>query len=465
MGSKQSKNRGGLPNAGLVPEALVKKEDINRVEYNSNKKNINREIPFRNLMKIDVNQKENEVKFYDDLINPENFNEKWKYESQKPFNHNTRIFSIFGGKNSGKTTFLSRFTNTNKDISSSTKTNGLGIIFPTDMNSKNFTFVEMPALSNEFFGQKQSLENRLNLSKGYELMFDYAISISNVIFIVVNDYSFEDVQLVNRVKKKVQEDQQKIIIIHNLKDKKTKQECDDYISNLKNTLKLQRNNYVFMSNQKELQDKNTHYYKEEFSRERDDKIVDIIHIIYGNNNEESGNFFNAPAQEFCQSTIATSSSKEAEFNVVDSLNKFLDKESMRFFNKQKKFIKESDGNLKLYDTDETATKDINYACFYEEDKLFVKLELLSTKLKTTFKFERGKNTYNFNGTFTLISLENFLDAEVKEEPDQKKSVLIKINNSTHDLNTKKQTGIERKNGILTIEYDYKEKQDDDDDDD
>jgi hypothetical protein len=57
-----------------------------------------------------------------------------------------------------------------------------------------------------------------------------------------------------------------------------------------------------------------------------------------------------------------------------------------------------------------------------------------------------------------------LEEEVQDEPSQEKSTLIKIDNSTHDLKMK-QTSAERKNGILTLKYEYKEKQDDDDDDD
>jgi hypothetical protein len=136
---------------------------------------------------------------------------------------------------------------------------------------------------------------------------------------------------------------------------------------------------------------------------------------------------------------------------------------MRLFNAQKT-IRASDESLLLKDKDGTGTADIKYACFYDEDELFVKLELLSTKLKSTFKFERKNETYNFNGKFNLIPLIKFLEEEVQDEPSQEKSTLIKIDNSTHDLKMK-QTSAERKNGILTLKYEYKEKQDDDDDDD
>ena len=466
MGSNSSKNKGNVPNDGLIPKYEFTKDDLNKIQRKQTQKKENRTIPFGVPQKIDTKQQKGNVNLiYDCLIFPEEFNKEWKYEAKKEFDHKTVIISVFGKKNSGKTKFLSRFVENVPDIDPISKTNGLGIVFPTDIASKNFTFVEVPTLSDEFFGQQQSLNNTLKLyndSKGHDILFDFTISISNIIFIVVNEYSFEDIQLINRIKKNVQEDYQKIIVVHNLKNKKTKEECNDYVSKIEQLLKLQRNNYVFISNQNNLDEKNKSWYKEQFSRESDEKTVDIVHIIYGQDNEESGNFFNPPAKEFLQSTIATVS-KLNEFNVVKSLNTFLDKESMRLFNAQKT-IKASDESLLLEDKDGSGPTDIKYACYYDEDELFVKLELLSTKLKSTFKFERKNETYNFNGKFNLIPFIKFLEEEVKEEPSQEKSTLIKIDNSTHDLKMK-QKSAERKNGILTIKYEYKEKQDDDDDDD
>ena len=469
MGNNSSKNKGNVPNESLYPKdskVLVTRDDINKIQREPTQKIENRTIPFREPQKIDTKQqKGNDIPFYDCSIYPEKFNEKWNYDAKKEFDNKTVIISVLGKKNSGKTKLLSRFVENVPDIDSISKTNGLGIVFPTDTASKNFTFIEVPTLSDEFFGQQQSLNNTLKLyndSKGHDIIFDFTISISNIIFIVVNDYSFEDIEVINRIKKNVQEDYQKIIVVHNLKNKKTKEECNKYVSQIEQLLKLQRNNYVFISNQNNLDGKNKSWYKEQFSRESDEKTVDIVHIIYGQDNEESGNFFNPPAKEFLQSTIATVS-KLNQFNVVNSLNTFLDKESMRLFNAQKT-IRANGESLLLEDKDGTGTTDIKYACFYDEDELFVKLELLSTKLKSTFKFERKNETYNFNGKFNLIPLIKFLEEEVQDEPSQEKSTLIKIDNSTHDLKMK-QTSAERKNGILTLKYEYKEKQDDDDDDD
>ena len=230
MGSNSSKNKGNVPNDGLIPKVSVTKDDINKIQRKQTQKKENRTIPFGVPQKIDTKQQKGNVNpYYDCLIFPEEFNKKWKYQAKKEFDHKTVIISVVGKKNSGKTKFLSRFVENVPDIDSISKTNGLGIVFPTDIASKNFTFVEVPTLSDEFFGQQQSLNNTLKLyndSKGHDILFDFTISISNIIFIVVNEYSFEDIQLINRIKKNVQEDYQKIIVVHNLKNKKTtKRKC------------------------------------------------------------------------------------------------------------------------------------------------------------------------------------------------------------------------------------------------
>ena len=212
MGGNSSKNKGNVPNDSLIPKVSITMDDINQIQHKRTQIKENRTIPFNNIQRIDTKQQRGNVyQFYDCLIFPEKYNKEWKYKAKnkkefEEFDHNTVIISVFGKKNSGKTKFLSKFIENVPDIDSISKTNGLGIIFPTDITSKNFTFVEVPTLSDEFFGQQQSLNNTLKLyndSKGHDIISDFTISISNIIFVVVNDYSFEDIQLINRIKNKL----------------------------------------------------------------------------------------------------------------------------------------------------------------------------------------------------------------------------------------------------------------------
>ena len=70
-------------------------------------------------------------------------------------------------------------------------------------------------------------DNKIN-----DMFINYLTCISNIILLVVNDYSFEDIQYINKIKNKISSSN-KLFIIHNLKDKETIKFLKDKIESAK----------------------------------------------------------------------------------------------------------------------------------------------------------------------------------------------------------------------------------------
>ena len=74
MGSNSSKNKGNVPNDGLIPKYEFTKDDLNKIQRKQTQKKENRTIPFGVPQKIDTKQQTGNVNLiYDCLIFPEEF--------------------------------------------------------------------------------------------------------------------------------------------------------------------------------------------------------------------------------------------------------------------------------------------------------------------------------------------------------------------------------------------------------
>jgi hypothetical protein len=158
-----------------------------------------------------------------------------KYENQKNI-----LVSVLGKKNSGKTFLLNNINNKiDYDEKSLFKEKNFYIRYAKSPES-NVCYIECPAFDNYF--EETKIEENLEININFYINF--CLKYSQMIILVVNEMTTEDLLMINLIKSKCIQSQ-KIIIIHNLKFYFTKEEIDYYISNyFSNNNKNEKNDEI-----------------------------------------------------------------------------------------------------------------------------------------------------------------------------------------------------------------------------
>lgn len=399
-------------------------------------------------------------KIYDEIIYPTNITTEWSFYKKSKlniFSKTTLILSAIGKKDVGKTKLLLHLLDYDNESSTNLNLKGLGIIYPKNLVTKNVTLLELSGMFSEssiYF--PQTLEKQFyNDSKVNDIFINYIISVSNIILLVVNDYSFEDIEYIHKIKKKINP-MNKLIIIHNLKDKETINECEKYIEKIEYIFVLQQLLYVLSNTNNLSQNFNKYYYREFFERETDNAQIPIVHVIYAKDNTEAGNYYNSTADIFLRSQIASHSSLKV-FNVVNSINNYLYKESLTIFNVQKK-IKANRNILELENIDENAIdpeiKKIKGLCYNSNDILTFKLEIISPKIKFhNISIKRSKEYYSFLFQADILTMLKYLENE-QNQPNKNMKFQFQISIQDGDLLSNKSITTKRVNNCIIITYKF-----------
>jgi hypothetical protein len=356
----------------------------------------------KNLFKFDpplniyTKPKPKRQKLYDEIIYPENLSSKWNYYKKSKlniFSKTTLALSALGKNKSGKTQLLLRLLEYDETLISESSLKGLGIIYPKNMVLKNVTLFELSNIFNEshYNSSNTLVQQMYNDNKINNMFINYLTCISNIILLVVNDYSFEDIQYINKIKNKISSSN-KLFIVHNLKDKETINECEQYIDKLSDIFELQKLYYVLNSNHNIKGNFNKNYYREFFTREKDDVEITIVHVIYAKDNTEAGDYYNPIANSFLKAQIGSTSNLKT-FNVVNTINNYLYQESLKLFNAQK-IVNANRDVLELININEndvdSNVKNPQALCYLENEILTFKFQMAAIKYKLNKKIKRTK---------------------------------------------------------------------------
>lgn len=165
----------------------------------------------------------------------------------------------------------------------------------------------------------------------------FVMKYSNIILLVVDQISYTEQIMIDRIK--TQCDDQKLIIVHNLKTLIYKKQIEDYIEDtLMSSFLLKKERFNKVGEITNEDKTNNYYYIEEIYKEEifslddeeDNDNLQIIHLIMGKDNSEAGNYYNKSAINMIQNIISGCSDLNT-FDVIDKLIKFTVKSSEALF--------------------------------------------------------------------------------------------------------------------------------------
>ena len=419
----------------------------------------------KNLFKFDpplnicTKPKPKRQKLYDEIIYPENLSSKWNYYKKSKlniFSKTTLALSALGKNKSGKTQLLLRLLEYDETLISESSLKGLGIIYPKNMVLKNVTLFELSNIFNEsqYNTSNTLVQQMYNDNKINDMFINYLTCISNIILLVVNDYSFEDIQYINKIKNKISSSN-KLFIVHNLKDKETINECEQYIDKLSDIFELQKLYYVLNSNHNIKGNFNKNYYREFFTREKDDAEITIVHVIYAKDNTEAGDYYNPIANSFLKAQIGSTSNLKT-FNVVNTINNYLYQESLKLFNAQK-IVNANRDVLELININEndvdSNVKNPQALCYLENEILTFKFQMAAIKYKLNIKIKRTKEYYFFWFKFGMLSLLKYLENN-NAQPDKNTEMQIQIPTEDGDLISIKRHDFFKQGNLIAVTYKF-----------
>ena len=374
-----------------------------------------------------------------------------KYENQKNI-----LVSVLGKKYSGKTFLLNNINNKiDYDEKSLFKEKNFYIRYAKSPES-NVCYIECPAFDNYF--EETKIEENLEININFYINF--CLKYSQMIILVVNEMTTEDLLMINLIKSKCIQSQ-KIIIIHNLKFYFTKEEIDYYISNyFSNNNKNEKNDEILkiVTFTGADSDQNKLYFNENYINPSDNnKEIDIIHAVLGN---EDLFFYNSTI-DLIKVNIQSLSHQSQIFNLEKNLINF----SEEFF--QKKSFKINDEKILYYEKSNESeekkfqplysyyidkAKDvfvINIESIYNPDNLKI-----SCSIKQEFQVFKISYTYDIkeNNDKELYKIkDNKIFSDI-QYGDYELTLLIPLNKVYFDSS---KNNILFKNGIIIIEYPIK----------
>lgn len=323
-------------NTELKSSQKPEKEEDKKVEKNEEKKEDKKEDDSQKkkdiIIKEEPNQKIEEIKF-----------------DTKENEIDKTVIGILGLGNVGKSYLLSFFTGKELPTGDSIHTKGISI-----KNIGHFTIldsegIEAPLIKSnisEGFYPKEGLLNKsINESdnmiqkiardkKTVELFIqDFIIEKSDILVIVVGQLTLTEQKLINRIV--TETNKKNIFVIHNLKNFYTKDQIFDYIKTTfkKNIFFKLSNNFSeqIYKGEDALQGKAEFdkYFIETY-RNADNSEKRVIHLIMGNNVEESeAYFFNKTVSDYIKGEMS-SFTEGKKFNIFKELRDFIIKKGRKY---------------------------------------------------------------------------------------------------------------------------------------
>jgi hypothetical protein len=330
--------------------------------------------------------------FYDIVINIDSFNNLkfdkrgWEIEmnekgldnytkytkNEKVMNKLNRV-GILGISGVGKTFILGSIIDKKELKKSHFQTKGISVIYPQD-EGKNFVCIdsqgsEEPIIDLSENNEMREMKEKERKKKVKEyaadkklteiFIQDFIIKHSNIFIVVVDQLSFSEQKLINRLRN---ENYEQIFIIHNtqyLTDIKSIE------AHIEETVKksvfsnLKKNIFTTLEvKNEEYKTKKPYYFREKNigSKSYDDNQKQIIHLFMGKEGSEAGKFYNQTTIDFLISQINQAAQKK-KFDVIEEIKKFLSYMSVKYMiNNESKESKEKPINLSDFSTDNTCIK-------------------------------------------------------------------------------------------------------------
>ena len=317
------------------------------------------------------------LEFYDLIIDIESFNDLksdgWKilmsqdgkdrYEffknesdDQKEANKKLNRIGILGVSGVGKTFILKKLIDKTEDTEQK-KTKGISVIYPK-INSKNlFVCIDSQGSEEPIFDKKKKPEEiykleekdrkdivkKLTKDKKFTEIFiqDFIIEKSNILIVVVDQLTFSEQKLINRLKYNTNYD--KLFVIHNTQFFGKKEIIEEHIENVVKKSIFSNLEKKYITNLKSKDEKKkvekAYYYKEkdigiENNKEQEQQNKqEVIHLFMGKEGSEAGDYFNDPTIEYIRHLIKAETRKKI-FDVIEEVKKFLSFNSINYMLKE-----------------------------------------------------------------------------------------------------------------------------------
>jgi len=486
----------------LYDQELKRKTEENTINIESSSKltsnsdDSNKNIIFFNQNIFDVKFED----FYDvifDINSIKDINIGWEIKmnknGEKRFNEyknkEALIIGVIGNSNRGKSFLLSKISKINLPNGTSIRTEGLSIKYPDLEKFVNRKIIlldsaglETPLLLDKTNNITDENINEILKEKARDklsteiFLQNFIINNSDSLITVVGILTYSEQKLLNRIREERIKTKKMLVIIHNLMTFSYIKQVEQYINNylLKDaTFDLEERKSI---NTKINNTKNVPYYYER------NKSIKIFHLIFANEGSEAGNYYNDFALDFIENTYQTFTdirpfdciqrlkerfielSKELieknENNLYFKEDDFIDNDSIL---KEKRFGLKSkrDIILKKCYIDELGFSNFrnngfnpNYNYYKKGNKLIIKAEIPGNY---SLKCEK-----KYSGNFTIIELKGnkYKDKEPEKIEDNIHNtreygdfiIDIPLILNLYD----KDPIIEKKNGIIKIEYEIRE---------
>jgi hypothetical protein len=261
---------------------------------------------------------------------------------------------VLGVSSVGKTFILKKLIGKQGDIKA---TKGISVIYP-EKNEKDKLFVCLDSQGSEvpIIDEKLSAEDIFNLSEEERLkkvkdlskdkkfteifIQDFIINKSNILILVVDQLTFSEQKLINRLKN---ENFDKLFVIHNLQFFGNKKIIEEYIENIikksifSNLEKAYIKNLDQNSNENDsnLNEKAYYYKEKEFGSidNNENPTQPVIHLFMAKEGSDAGKFFNDKTIDFIRSQIL-SQIKTKTFDVLEEIKEFLSFNSLTYMIKE-----------------------------------------------------------------------------------------------------------------------------------
>ena len=297
---------------------------------------------------------------------------------------NKRTIGVIGRSNVGKTFILNQLTN------------GISENQLNELNSINVKYID-----NIVYLEASSYDGINNIYSNSELIKliqEFVITISNILIIVVDNYTLEDLLILNIIKKICY--WQKIIVIHNLYYFKKVENIEDYIKNfLKHEgTNLEEYTYFNLGDN----DQNKNYYLELFNRKIDNEEINIIHLLYADNGiTELKKKYNSTSLQYIKTQIESCVIQMKKFSLYDDFLNFIfdylqkphekqlyqeEKEENKLRASISSFLNNDENVIGKIKENKDNKKIVNpkYYIFKDNNEIIVKIEFYKKPLKLKF---------------------------------------------------------------------------------
>ena len=303
-----------------------------------------------------------ELKYYDLIIDINSFKNLYKsgwdvkasekglknyenYKDKSNDNNKLTVIGVIGNEKVGKSFLLQKITGNIIPAGASINTKGLSVCYPTQ-KEKNYIMLDSagfqsPILKNENYklkineineeeDKKKQKEKEIEIQNEIEknvlknvvdkklinyFLESFIIENSDILIFVLNQMTKSDQIFLKKVKKHAKN--KTLIVVHNLKNFQTIEQCNYYIKNyLMNNLdfKLTEENLTVFNSEKRENENSIVYFKEKemFNMKikeneyykQENQTEKVLHIFLANdNNNEAAKHFNKKSIEFIQSQI------------------------------------------------------------------------------------------------------------------------------------------------------------------